>query len=128
MIDPKELLGALARGWCHPKNSGKEMDPDLAISIAAEVNALLPSEAVELVPEGMVLVPRKQIMGNLNDLEIGDYVEVRYKDGSGKVKGTITKLWVSPHAQAQVNNGWCFHPGDEITIHQRPSPTGDEQP
>jgi hypothetical protein len=47
MIDPKELLGAIARGWCHPKNSGKEMDPDLAISIAAEVNALLPSEALE---------------------------------------------------------------------------------
>ena len=26
MIDPKELLGAIARGWCHPKNSGKDGD------------------------------------------------------------------------------------------------------
>ncbi len=45
MNDAKELLGAIARGWCHPKNEGKVMDPDLAIAIAAEVNALLSSEA-----------------------------------------------------------------------------------
>ncbi len=47
MNDAKELLGAIARGWCHPKNGGKVMDPDLAIAIAAEVNALLSSEALE---------------------------------------------------------------------------------
>lgn len=38
--DVKELLGAVARGWCHPKNAGKEFDADLAVAIAAEINAL----------------------------------------------------------------------------------------
>src|SRR3990167_4559849 len=49
MNDAKELLGAIARGWCHPKNEGKTFDPDLAIAIAAEINALRasPPEAVE---------------------------------------------------------------------------------
>ena len=49
MNPAEELLGAIARGWCHPKNEGKVFDPDLAIAIAAEVNALRasPSEAVE---------------------------------------------------------------------------------
>ena len=36
----EELLGAVARGWCHPTNSSKVFDPDLAIAIAAEVSAL----------------------------------------------------------------------------------------
>jgi len=34
-----EPLGAIARGWCHPKNSHKEMDADLANAIADEVLA-----------------------------------------------------------------------------------------
>ena len=77
--------------------------------------------------EGMVLVPRKQIMGNLSDLAVGDYVEVRYKDGSGKIKGRVTKLWESPHAQAQVENGWCFHVGDEILVHDAAVPAVGEK-
>jgi hypothetical protein len=28
---------AVARGWCHPETSHKEMDPDLATAIAGEV-------------------------------------------------------------------------------------------
>lgn len=35
-----QILQAVARGWCHPQTSHKEMDPDLAIAIAAEVNEL----------------------------------------------------------------------------------------
>lgn len=40
--DPKrnELLGAIARGWCHSKTSHKVIDPDLAFAIADEVLAL----------------------------------------------------------------------------------------
>lgn len=34
------ILGAVARGWCHPKTSDRVMNPDLAIAIAAEVSAL----------------------------------------------------------------------------------------
>lgn len=37
MIDLKELRGAVARGWCHPKNSHKEMDADLAEAIVSEI-------------------------------------------------------------------------------------------
>jgi len=37
----KDILGAVARGWCHPINAKKVMDSDLAIAISAEVNALL---------------------------------------------------------------------------------------
>jgi hypothetical protein len=36
-----DILGAVARGWTHAQNQKKEMDPDLAIAIAAEVSALL---------------------------------------------------------------------------------------
>ena len=35
-----DILGAVARGWTHPKTSSLVMDPDLAIAIAAEVHAL----------------------------------------------------------------------------------------
>lgn len=36
-----ELLGAIARGWCHDKNSHKVMDEDLAVAIAEEVMPLI---------------------------------------------------------------------------------------
>ena len=32
-----EIIGAIARGWCSPKNSHKEMDTTLAEAIAYEV-------------------------------------------------------------------------------------------
>jgi hypothetical protein len=44
------ILQAVARGWCHPKNSGKVMDSDLAIAISAEVNALLSEQPVQAEP------------------------------------------------------------------------------
>jgi hypothetical protein len=36
-INREELLGAIARGWCHEKNSHKTMDSDLALAIFDEV-------------------------------------------------------------------------------------------
>ena len=33
----EELMGAVARGWCHENNSHKEMDVDLAMAIVDEV-------------------------------------------------------------------------------------------
>ena len=42
----EDLLGAVARGWCHEKNANKVIDPDLAIAIAAEVSALLRHDEV----------------------------------------------------------------------------------
>ena len=38
------LLGAIARGWCHPKNSGKEVDADLAAAIASEILSINPAQ------------------------------------------------------------------------------------
>jgi hypothetical protein len=38
-----DLLGALARGYCSEKNSGKTVDPDLIEAMAEEVLALLPA-------------------------------------------------------------------------------------
>lgn len=60
---------------------------------------------------------RRRIMGRLADLKLGDYVEVRYRDGSGTLKGKVTELWPE-HGQARVESGWCFHPYDEILVHE----------
>jgi hypothetical protein len=41
MIENAELLGAIARGYCHPVNSSKILDPDLCSAIAEEMQNLL---------------------------------------------------------------------------------------
>lgn len=33
----EDIIGAVARGWCHPKNEKKTMDVDLALAISDEV-------------------------------------------------------------------------------------------
>ena len=38
-----EIAGAVARGWCSPNNSHKEMDSELAYAITVQVAALLDS-------------------------------------------------------------------------------------
>ena len=40
-ITVEEVRGAVARGWCHPKNGHKEMDADLANAIVEQVAELL---------------------------------------------------------------------------------------
>lgn len=37
MIPYSEVLEAVARGWCSPKNEHKQMDSDLAEAIALEI-------------------------------------------------------------------------------------------
>ena len=37
----EELLGAVARGWCHKNTEQKTMDVDLAVAIADEVGLAL---------------------------------------------------------------------------------------
>lgn len=93
---------------------------DAIIQATAELSERSETEPSEDVAELKATIERmrRRIMGNLADLQIDDYVEVRFKDGSGRVKGNITKLWPE-HGQAQVDHGWCFHPGDEITTHER---------
>jgi hypothetical protein len=36
-LSDEKLLGAIARGWCSPENSGKEMDVALAFAIADSI-------------------------------------------------------------------------------------------
>ena len=43
-IIEEQIRGAVARGWCHPKNSSKEMDVDLAEAIAQEIIKLFKNE------------------------------------------------------------------------------------
>lgn len=43
------ILQAVSRGWCHAKNAHKRMDADLAIAIAAEVNALFTDRATKAI-------------------------------------------------------------------------------
>ena len=40
MLTMADIRGAVARGWCHAKNSHKEMDSDLAEAISIEVKNL----------------------------------------------------------------------------------------
>ena len=44
-ITVEGLRGAVARGWCAPENSHKEMDPDLSEAIVREVYELLQQDA-----------------------------------------------------------------------------------
>jgi hypothetical protein len=50
-ISPDLLLGAIARGWCATVNMHKEVDPDLAISIALELDPIIEQYAAERVAE-----------------------------------------------------------------------------
>ena len=40
-ITREEIMGAVARGWCHPANESKVMDEQLAMAIAEEVTVAL---------------------------------------------------------------------------------------
>ena len=44
----EKILGAVARGWCSPKNEHKVMDIDLAESITKEVVVVLDKLQAEL--------------------------------------------------------------------------------
>jgi hypothetical protein len=43
-----DIQGAVARGWCAPANSSKEMDCDLALAIADEVATLFAPVLAEI--------------------------------------------------------------------------------
>ena len=47
LLTAEQILGAVARGWCHPTTSSKEMDADLALAIAAEVSALIDAHGIK---------------------------------------------------------------------------------
>ena len=70
-VSDAELLGAIARGWCHPKNSGKEVDADLAAAIAEEIRAILalrPQSESETFDQWL---KRERPAGAVSDMERG---------------------------------------------------------
>jgi len=56
----EQVRGAVARGWCHPSNSHKEMDSDLALAIADEVLAMLTDERIK-ADEGAAQSARERV-------------------------------------------------------------------
>lgn len=58
-----DILGAVARGWCHPKNGKKEMDSDLAKAIADEIEMLQ-----EQIDEPVEYDLQKRLATLLNEL------------------------------------------------------------
>lgn len=81
MTNEKEwpnVLGAVARGWCHDANSNKVMDEDLAIAIAKEIMPLVAEatrrgEVKAWEEAKMILVPHQQFAAD------HPYREVRKK-------------------------------------------------
>ena len=62
-IDPDLLIGAIARGWCATANSHKEVDPDLAISIALELDPIIEQYAAERAAEALKPLNFDQLQG-----------------------------------------------------------------
>ena len=44
----QNIMGAVARVWCHPDNSNKTMDSDLAMAIVSEIEDMLEKEELLL--------------------------------------------------------------------------------
>lgn len=77
-VPDEPLLGAIARGWCHPANSHKQMDADLANAIADEVNkwlAAAPAPVDGLV--GRLLDDALWFSVPLDHPEAGEFHETR---------------------------------------------------
>ena len=64
-VPASQILGAVARGWCHPENSAKAMDSDLALAIAAEIAALLAA----LLPQMMATLQDADTLMGHGDAE-----------------------------------------------------------
>lgn len=60
MSNNKAFMGAVARGWCSERNSGKDFDPHIAAAIVDELNKLSPSGPyLGLATTGMLLAELK---------------------------------------------------------------------
>lgn len=87
--------------------------------VAANVMNGLLAENDALIAENArlrtALLARGGIVGRVS---VGDWVKVEYTRSKGAtIEGTVTRVW-DDYSQAQVNNGWCFHPHDELLEHR----------
>jgi hypothetical protein len=69
MWSESEIYGAIARGWCDERNSGKEMDVDLADAIAIEVLAVVRSRIATL--------ERQVEQARETEQRLGDYCQTQ---------------------------------------------------
>ena len=51
LVPTEHLTSAIARAWCHPENSSKEMDKELIAAIEAEVNTWIAANSNAAAPE-----------------------------------------------------------------------------
>lgn len=71
-----EIIGAVARGWCHPVNEHKQMDADLAYAIVDEIEKLN-----EIEQPMLGLATTLQLLEELTArAEIGGYAQYRTVD------------------------------------------------
>jgi hypothetical protein len=95
MINKKDILKAVARGYTYPETSKKVMDPELVDAIADEIMTLLISpKKDEDIHEHSKDIGREQEM--LISFESGHYKKVK-----GKWKGdSIWTHWIKPDGKA----------------------------
>jgi len=69
----EDIMGAVARGWCSPKNENKEMDADLALAISGEVWNLLnpPNLGCATTRELLAEITARIEVGGCDSTEIG---------------------------------------------------------
>ncbi len=71
-----DICGAVARGWCHPENARKEMDSELALAIADEVQRL------------WGVAPPAQPAQRLTDEQIDELANDGYRNAAGGIYAT----------------------------------------
>lgn len=120
--------------WVQPKNQAELLtrladarDLDMTERERENLCACAYTEITRLQREILRLsgLPAENAGGNSTRLcgaiiYVGDAVKVRYTTGKrmkgGILAGVVTKVWPF---QAEINNGWCFHDGDDLLEHTR---------
>ena len=76
-MEYNDILGAVARGWCSPKNEKKEMDTDLATAIAIEVKKL---SKVDIEPKLGCAATRQLLQEIKTRIEVDGQLDYRTID------------------------------------------------
>ena len=75
MVEKEQVMQAVARGWCHEKNSHKTMDSDLAMAITDEILKIGPERPfLGLATTGMLLAElkaRAEVDGSIDYRTVG---------------------------------------------------------
>jgi len=87
----EEIRGAVARGWCHPKNASKVMDSDLALAISEEVEQFVTQhcQVLQLEPDRELYVAYTTPRGEQGFFSASDLLAIETCD---ELKTTCIKL------------------------------------